>query len=292
MNETAQVLNSIYHQYGNDIFKNKDKLKKLVQNLLDNQYTSMLILAIDQDVATNVANKVQFIEDNKEIDRIVDELFTRYFWRKDAAYEVVNYFVKAKFSSIRASVNSISKENLLFQIADNSLVKFLGKNPNVIVPEYINRVEDKVFSQQDEITHVIMPQYLDSIGVAAFYNCSKLEFVDIPNGVSIIEDSTFEECTNLKHIIIPTSVKSIKNYAFAYCNNLISVEIPDGVTSIGTAAFLHCGNLISIIVPPSVNHIDDWAFYGCHKLQNINLSLSIDYIGDQAIPSHLIKNIN
>ncbi|OON93390.1 MAG: hypothetical protein ATN31_06330 [Candidatus Epulonipiscioides saccharophilum] len=292
MNETAQVLNSIYHQYGNDIFKNKNKLKQLVQNLLDNKYTSMLILAIDQDVAKNVANKVKFIEDNKEIDRIVDELFTRYFWRKDAAFEVVNYFVKAKFSSIRTNVNLISKENLLFKIADNSLVKFVGKNPNVIVPEHINRIADKAFSDHDEITNVIMPKYLDSIGVAAFFNCSNLESVDIPNGVSTIEDSAFEECTNLKHIIIPTSVKSIRNYSFAYCNNLVSIEIPNGVTSIGTAAFLHCGNLISIIIPSSVNHIDDWAFYGCNKLKEMNLSSSMEYIGNQAMPSYLIKNIN
>ncbi|WP_010166115.1 leucine-rich repeat domain-containing protein [Candidatus Epulonipiscium viviparus] len=292
MNNTVQILRKIYVQYGEEVFKNKSKLKGLINDFIKNTDTLMLLQAVDHNVAIDVIDKIKFKDDNLAIQLLAEHLSSKYFWREDVAHTAIQCFVQAKFGTAysskylktRTTQSILDTHHSLFHIANQVLIKYLGNHADAIIPNTVISIDSRAFAEC-ELATVVIPHNLKIIGAAAFYRCTNLKHINIPAGVSSIEDSTFEECTQLKTVSIPAGMTSIRNYSFAYCNNLETLIIPNGVTSIGTAAFLHCDNLTSINIPETVTHIGDWAFYGCPKLKTIKIPSAVKFIGKNAIPA-------
>ena len=117
-----------------------------------------------------------------------------------------------------------------FIIKDGVLLKYVGNDKNVIIPEGVTNIEDYAFANNIHLESVIFPKELISIGEHAFYNCLHLQKIDIPNGVLNIDYCAFYGCDNLKDISLPDGIENIGACAFddtAYYDNQLNWQ--DGV---------------------------------------------------------------
>ncbi len=116
-------------------------------------------------------------------------------------------------------------------------------------------------------TNLVLPNYITKINNYAFYYCDSLTSIEIPNSVTSIGNYAFYYCDSLTSVVIGNSVTSIGNWAFGYCMSLTSVVIPNSVISIGEDAFYYCSKLTSVVLPNSVTSIGEHAFYNCKSLK-------------------------
>ncbi|MBD5159367.1 MAG: leucine-rich repeat domain-containing protein [Ruminococcus sp.] len=101
-----------------------------------------------------------------------------------------------------------------FDIKDGVLVKYNGKNPDVIIPSCVTKIGEEAFGDNYNIKSVIITGNVTAIGDRAFANCYYLEKIVIQEGVITIGRSAFENCYQLEEIVIPESVTKIGNNAF------------------------------------------------------------------------------
>lgn len=87
---------------------------------------------------------------------------------------------------------------------------------------------------------VVIPEGVKAIGERVFYGCKSLESVIIPEGVTEIGGFAFRGCTELREVTVPKSVKTIGRYAFGDCESLKNLTIPGRVEKIGEFAFHGC----------------------------------------------------
>ena len=168
-----------------------------------------------------------------------------------------------------------------FKIENGVLVKYTGKDKDVVIPDGVTSIGNKAFSHCQSLQTINMPNGVTNIGNYAFMLCKNLQSITIPNSVTGIGEGAFQWCGDLQSITIPDSVTSIGKRVFEYCSSLQSVSIPDGVTSIGNKAFEYCSSLQSITIPDSVTSIGDSAFSGC-SLQSITIPDGVTSIGREA----------
>ena len=169
-----------------------------------------------------------------------------------------------------------------FCIKDNALVKYLGKERTITIPNSVTSIGDEAFYRCSELTSITIPNSVTNIGELAFSECTGLTSITIPNSVTSIGDGAFSECTGLTSITIPNSVTSIGDGVFSGCSGLTSITIPNNVTNIGDYAFAHCSILTSVTIPNSVTNIGDYAFAHCSILTSVTIPNSVTNIGEQA----------
>lgn len=138
-----------------------------------------------------------------------------------------------------------------FQIKDGVLIRYTGKDKDVVIPDSVTSIEIGAFRGCISLTSITIPDSVTSIGNRAFENCKSLTSITIPDGVTSIGGYAFYDCKSLTSITIPNSVTSIGHRAFYDCESLTSITIPDGVTSIGHCAFYGCKSLTSIKIAAS-----------------------------------------
>lgn len=92
----------------------------------------------------------------------------------------------------------MNMENKDFEIKEKTLVRYLGKDSKVIIPEGIT-----------------------TLGMRCFYKLSFIEEIIIPESVTTIEKFAFYACDRLQSIYIPKNVKFIKRDAFSMCPTLV-----------------------------------------------------------------------
>lgn len=93
------------------------------------------------------------------------------------------------------------------------LLKYVGKDDNVCIPQEITKIEKNVFASST-LKNVVFPEGLEKIGENAFANCKKLTKVTIPKSVDIIDQDAFSKCKNLKKITFKGTPSDISPYAF------------------------------------------------------------------------------
>ena len=128
---------------------------------------------------------------------------------------------------------TVSEDNANFKDIDGNLYTKDGKT----LLQYAIGKKDSSFT---------IPNGVETIGDRVFSDCSSLTSVVIGDSVTSIGSYAFENCYSLTSIVIPNSVTSIGSYAFYYCSSLTSIIIPNSVTSIGGSAFYSCRGLTSI----------------------------------------------
>ena len=179
-----------------------------------------------------------------------------------------------------------------FVIVAGELREYRGECTNVVIPEGVTKIGDKVFAEMN-ITGITIPNSVTAIGKSAFDGCTRLTNVYITDIAKWCEMSFEHLDANPLHytknlyindklvtdIIIPDSVTRISGYAFCYCSSLTSVTIPHGVTSIGEYAFSNCISLTSVDIPNSVTNIEDLAFSGCKNLAYVTIGNSLKNFG-------------
>src|SRR5574344_432219 len=113
-----------------------------------------------------------------------------------------------------------------FIINGTTLVKYIGHDYSVKVPNGITIIGDVCFDNNNDIVSVTLPDGLKRIEIKAFYECFKLKQINIPDTLNYIGRWAFCGCNSLKSIIIPNSIGYIDYGAFQYCSKL-ELQLPD-----------------------------------------------------------------
>lgn len=79
----------------------------------------------------------------------------------------------------------------------------------VIVPDSVERFEERAFYQCTYLTSIVMPSNLTYIGVEAFGGCTSLKTFTVPEGVKTIDGYCFRDCISLRTLNLPASLESV-----------------------------------------------------------------------------------
>ncbi len=163
-----------------------------------------------------------------------------------------------------------------FEIEGTTLVKYLGNDEKVIVPDGVEVIGRGAFSGKNVVS-VVLPASVRIIEESAFAHCENLASINIPYGVKVIADSTFMNCDSLNNIFLPDTVTKIEGFAFSGCKSLDSFHISENVTEIGRYPF-ECapwkrrqGNNFPIV--------GDGVLFACPKnLKNLVIPYGVKYV--------------
>jgi|GEM_PF-4477481 len=140
-------------------------------------------------------------------------------------------------------------------ITDGVLVKYVGNEKVIVVPEGVA-----------------------SIGDNAFNGCSEAEKIVLPNSITSIGELAFSRCASLMEIVMPDTMESLGKNAFGGCASLKEIVIPDGITTINESVFMNCKSLTKVVIPESVDFIDGFAFLGCSSLEYITFPENVSEV--------------
>ena len=109
-----------------------------------------------------------------------------------------------------------------FEIKDNILIKYHGKENYIMIPDGVTRIGEYAFCDRKnlcmgimQIKGVYIPEGVVSIGHSAFRNCWNLERVSLPESLVRIESFAFRN-TNIKELAFPDNLRYINDDAFYY----------------------------------------------------------------------------
>lgn len=196
-----------------------------------------------------------------------------------------------------------------------TLVKYIGKEQDVIVPESVTAIKEGAFVNNKYITNVTLPKGVLTIGNEAFALCENLINIEIPDSVQSIGKRALTKCKNLKNLNIPKSTVSIADDAFVGCSGLETITVAEdnpnyrsngnclidtqnkslilgsnksvipndgSITAIANNAFLNLEGLTNIVIPEGVTSIGDLSFADCKGLMNLVIPKSVVSIGKDA----------
>jgi hypothetical protein len=209
-------------------------------NMIDANNYQFMVNSRSRMVTQETVNEIIYLQYNPD---------TKLLKYNDRRWEEEYYFVKMGTQPQNptgrgATIAQTQTPLADFQIDGTTLVKYIG----------------------DEL-HVDIPDGITNIGNYAFFN-NRLRSVTIPNSVTHIGDLTFQSC-RLTSVTIPDSVIEIGGWAFAF-NQLTSVVIGNNVTSIGNFAF-EKNQLTSLTIPKNVTYIGVNAFSGNKLNGNVTI---------------------
>lgn len=162
--------------------------------------------------------------------------------------------------------------NITFEIDAGILVKYMGQERDVCIPDGVREIGDCAFYGCDTIETVLFPSGLRGIGRSAFAECMHLRAITFSRELEVIADSAFEHCPELETVILPDRVQFIGRQAFSKCNSLRTARLPKGLEVISYGMFMGDISLTDLILPERVTRIEDFAFYFCKSLEKLELS--------------------
>ena len=148
-----------------------------------------------------------------------------------------------------------------FEIEDGVLIRYLGTEKNVVIPDGVTVIRGGAFSTLAGLESVVIPESVTDIGDGAFAMCLDLTTVVMPASLKTIGSSAFAFCLNLESIEIPDGVKTIGSMAFNDCTKLTSISLPSGINLGGYGTFMNCRNLETIVIPDLISDLGMHVFY-------------------------------
>lgn len=144
-----------------------------------------------------------------------------------------------------------------------SIIKFIGNEKEVVIPNYIEGYPVK------------------SLGMFFCNTDSSVELVIIPENIEIIHEQAFYGCKNLKTVITKSENLVIKRSAFESCSSLNNLILGEGVVEVGASVFRHCTSLRNIHIPSTLNKCGTGAFGGI-TIERLTFADGIETIGSSS----------
>lgn len=165
-----------------------------------------------------------------------------------------------------------------FRISGTILLKYLGEESRVVIPDGITVIAGEAFAGNEAIDRVILPESIQEIGQGAFRDCVLLQNISFPEGLVRIGAEAFENCVKLIRVHLPCAITAIEERAFRHCRALRELSFSEGVQEIGDSAFYGCIALQKVEFPTSLVSIGHLAFYRCSGLKGVKLGAQIKYV--------------
>ena len=176
-----------------------------------------------------------------------------------------------------------------FRISGTILLKYLGEESRVVVPEGITRIAGGAFAGNEAVDRVILPESIKEIGKEAFRDCLLLQTISFPEGLWKIEASAFENCVKLIRVQLPSKIRKIEARTFRHCVALREVNFPERLREIEESAFYGCLSIKKLQFPESVETIGELAFYQCSGLKEIRFPAQAECVGRLAFAKSGIR---
>ena len=188
-----------------------------------------------------------------------------------------------------------------FIIENGVLKEYVGPGGDVVIPEGVTKIGDRVF-EYHVLSSIVIPEGVTHIGSSAFIG-SNFRALVLPESLEEIGPHAFAGCMVLSELVIPENVKKIGSKAFNWCLSLDKITCGNNLTKVGSNAFKDTkwflekigksvcleNVLVSIdcadsrfIVPSNVTLIADSAFESCKGLCEIIVPETVQYIGAKA----------
>lgn len=178
-----------------------------------------------------------------------------------------------------------------FRISGKVLLKYLGGESRVVVPEGIEVIAEEAFAGNEAIDRVILPESLKKIGAGAFRGCLLLQAAPLPQNLEQVGAGAFENCFKLIRAILPPKVADIGPAAFKRCSVLKEAVLGESVKTIGEQAFYGCLSLRQVNLPQNIKAIGAMAFYRCKALEEIHIPAQTECVGDLAFAQSGLKRV-
>ena len=159
------------------------------------------------------------------------------------------------------------------QIEGDTLIKYLGADAVVEVPDGIRIIADSAFEYCMEVQEVHLTDSVERIGKHAFQG-SGIKKIHLPESIKTIDIYAFSG-TPLEYIELPENLQKLGHSAFRYCRMLKKAKFPEHLVEIPHDTFNDCGKLREVILPHDTEVIGAHAFSGCAALEQVDLPESV-----------------
>lgn len=169
-----------------------------------------------------------------------------------------------------------------FRISGTILLKYLGAESRVAVPEGVTKIAGNAFAGNEAVDRVLLPESLKEIGEGAFKDCVLLQTISFPEKLKKIGAGAFENCVKLIRVSFPSSIKRVEERSFRHCKTLREVDFSEELQEIGESAFYGCTSLKNVQFPKEFAAVGKMAFYRCSGLKEIRLPRNTEEVGSLA----------
>ena len=167
------------------------------------------------------------------------------------------------------------------QIEGDTLIKYLGADAFVEVPDGIQIIADSAFEYCMEVQEVHLPDSVERIGKHAFQG-SEIKKIHLPESIKTIDIYAFSG-TPLEYIELPENLQKLGHSAFRYCRMLKKAKFPEHLVEIPHDTFNDCGKLREVILPHDTEVIgahafEEGAFVTCVSLEKVHLPKGLEVV--------------
>jgi hypothetical protein len=137
--------------------------------------------------------------------------------------------------------------HLLMNAEGTEIVRYFGREVEVIVPKKVETLRKSCFEGNNSIERVLFENGSKLLRIyrSALAGCNSLRRLSIPASVEVIEEAAFKLSTRLESCSIEENahLQRIEKEAFSECRALRSFLVPTSVESIGENCFNECISL-------------------------------------------------
>lgn len=207
----------------------------------------------------------------------------KYIWTPDGIRHELKGIGQLSGPEVPGLVRTVHRQVLgNFRISGTILLKYLGAESRVVVPEGITIIAEEAFAGNETINSIILPHGLREIGQGAFRDCLLLQTITFPQSLERIGREAFDNCVKLLRIALPGTVTRLEAGTFKYCRVLKEVDLGGNLERIAEQVFFRCECLEEISFPESLAFIGGLAFYRCRALKKVRLSANVKQVDSMA----------
>ncbi|MDD4291743.1 MAG: leucine-rich repeat protein [Clostridia bacterium] len=129
---------------------------------------------------------------------------------------------------VSVSATVIENESGYFTINDQGkLLSYSGDGGDIVIPDGVKEIAERVFLNNQTITSVVMPEGLTTIWQSVFFKCRNLTKVVLPSTLTHVYGSAFSECTELVEFNLEDTSLVYGYFFLRNCLKLKELTFPD-----------------------------------------------------------------